>query len=237
MAAQDTGHLYSLPFENVGMTSNNYNDLTNKPQINGITLVGNKSLSDFEVPTKTSELINDSGFITQDDVPTKTSELTNDSDFITKEYVDNAVDNLQTQLNKYDGITVVKNFFLNETFSSTFDNLATQLATHLAAIKSSLMSDEFVVITDLMIQTIGNLKPTSTIVITPQTDLLTLVIDWQGITYTNNVLQAIDILYKKVLTLTMTNDTNNDGFVSYFEDTTAYNFSIGYTKYKTISLV
>ena len=237
MSAQDVQHLYSLPYESVGMASNNYNDLSNKPLINGVTLVGDKSLSEIGIPTKTSDLVNDSGFITEDAIPTKTSELTNDSDFITKEYVDNSVDNLQTQLNKYDGITVVKNFFLNETFSSTFDNLATQLATHLAAIKSSLMSDEFVVITDLMIQTIGNLKPTSTIVITPNTDLLTLVIDWQGITYTNNVLQAIDILYKKVLTLTLTNDTNNDGFVSYFEDSTAYNFLIGYTKYKTISLV
>ena len=34
------------------------------------------------IPTKTSELINDSGFITSDDAPTKTSELENDSDFI-----------------------------------------------------------------------------------------------------------------------------------------------------------
>ena len=39
-----------------------------------------------QVPTKTSELTNDSGFITSSDIPsipTKTSELTNDSGFIT----------------------------------------------------------------------------------------------------------------------------------------------------------
>lgn len=36
-----------------------------------------------ELPTKTSELSNDSGFITSSDVPTKTSDLTNDSGFIT----------------------------------------------------------------------------------------------------------------------------------------------------------
>lgn len=35
------------------------------------------------VPTATSDLTNDSGFITASDVPTKTSELTNDSGFIT----------------------------------------------------------------------------------------------------------------------------------------------------------
>lgn len=36
-----------------------------------------------EIPTKTSDLTNDSGFITEADVPTKVSELTNDSGYIT----------------------------------------------------------------------------------------------------------------------------------------------------------
>lgn len=35
------------------------------------------------VPTKTSELTNDSGFITSSSIPTKTSQLTNDSQFVT----------------------------------------------------------------------------------------------------------------------------------------------------------
>ena len=48
-------------------TSGSYNDLTDKPTI----------------PTKTSELSNDSGFITSASLPTKTSDLTNDSGFIT----------------------------------------------------------------------------------------------------------------------------------------------------------
>ena len=41
-----------------------------------------------DIPTKTSELENDSGFITEDDlpsVPTKTSELENDSNFVTED--------------------------------------------------------------------------------------------------------------------------------------------------------
>ena len=37
-----------------------------------------------DVPTKLSELTNDTGFITSNDLPTKTSELTNDSGFITE---------------------------------------------------------------------------------------------------------------------------------------------------------
>ena len=39
------------------------------------------------IPSKTSELTNDSGFITSADVPTKTSDLTNDSGFITTDEV------------------------------------------------------------------------------------------------------------------------------------------------------
>lgn len=47
------------------------------------------------VPTKTSQLTNDSGFITSaaiPDVPTKTSDLTNDSGFITSTAIANKVD-------------------------------------------------------------------------------------------------------------------------------------------------
>lgn len=43
------------------------------------------------IPTKTSQLENDSGFITVDDVPTKTSELVNDSDFATNASVDEKI--------------------------------------------------------------------------------------------------------------------------------------------------
>ena len=41
------------------------------------------------IPTKTSELTNDSGFITSANIPTKTSDLTNDSGFITATYNSN----------------------------------------------------------------------------------------------------------------------------------------------------
>ena len=44
-----------------------------------------------EVPTKTSQLENDSGFITVEDVPTKTSQLDNDSDFATNASVDEKI--------------------------------------------------------------------------------------------------------------------------------------------------
>ena len=78
--------------------ASNYADLSNKPQINNVELIGNKSLSELgiqqtvvddveptdpsvevwidpsgdsvTVPTKTSDLINDSGFITEETDPT-----------------------------------------------------------------------------------------------------------------------------------------------------------------------
>lgn len=68
--------------------TSDYDALKNRPQINGVLLTGDVSLAALGVPDSTSDLINDSGFITADDippVPTKTSELENDSGFITAE--------------------------------------------------------------------------------------------------------------------------------------------------------
>lgn len=46
-----------------------------------------------DIPTKTSELENDSGFITKlPDVPNKVSELENDSGFVNEEYVNNKIE-------------------------------------------------------------------------------------------------------------------------------------------------
>lgn len=67
----------------------NYNDLTNKPSINSVTLTGNKTTADLNI--KTSDLDNDAGFITDADIPTKTSDLTNDSGFQTAAQVSSTV--------------------------------------------------------------------------------------------------------------------------------------------------
>lgn len=51
--------------------STDYEDLSNKPSINGVELNGNKSAASLglatpaDIPTKTSELTNDSGFLTE----------------------------------------------------------------------------------------------------------------------------------------------------------------------------
>ena len=51
--------------------ANNYNNLSNKPSINGVVLEGNKISEDLgiDIPTKTSDLQNDSGFITTETDP------------------------------------------------------------------------------------------------------------------------------------------------------------------------
>lgn len=66
-----------------GGGTDNYNDLVNKPSINGVTLAGNKTSSELgiNIPTKVSQLQNDSHFVPQSAIPTKTSQLQNDSGF------------------------------------------------------------------------------------------------------------------------------------------------------------
>ena len=68
-----------------------YTLLENKPSINGITLQGNKTTADLniDIPTKVSQLTNDSGYLTSTEVdtkitakvPTNVSQLTNDSKY------------------------------------------------------------------------------------------------------------------------------------------------------------
>ena len=67
---QLTGTMSSIP------NSNNYENMSHKPQINGVELTGNKtseelglgSGSSVPVPTKVSELENDSKFQTEEQV-------------------------------------------------------------------------------------------------------------------------------------------------------------------------
>jgi hypothetical protein len=129
------------------VSENNYNNLSNKPSINGVTLVGDKTTADLlidigvtsvngmdgdvvldasdvgalpddtfipsktsdinndsgyitfndipPIPSKTSDLQNDSGYITSASVPTKVSELTNDSGYITSSALPTKVSDLQ----------------------------------------------------------------------------------------------------------------------------------------------
>ena len=69
-----------------GSGTSDYSDLTNKPKINNVELSGNKSLSDLGI-TNFSGDYND--LSNKPTIPTKTSDLTNDSGFIDSSYHDN----------------------------------------------------------------------------------------------------------------------------------------------------
>lgn len=80
VSQQDLQDFYHkiLPYIGSGGTSD-YTDLENKPQIEGVTLTGNKTASDLglakvnqipTVPTKVSQLQNDSGFLSSETDPT-----------------------------------------------------------------------------------------------------------------------------------------------------------------------
>ena len=78
-----------------------YTLLENKPSINGITLQGNRTTADLniDIPTKVSQLTNDSGYLTSTEVdtkitakvPTSVSQLTNDSGYLTSTEVDTKI--------------------------------------------------------------------------------------------------------------------------------------------------
>ena len=78
----DDGGLYIGTSSGNKQIANDYNELINKPQINNVELIGNKTLDDLgiqpkgdyaltsDIPTSTSDLENDSGFITNEADPT-----------------------------------------------------------------------------------------------------------------------------------------------------------------------
>ena len=96
------GHLRGDLTGGIFYGTNDYEDLINKPQVNGVTLSGNKTTTDLGIiiPDKTSDLTNDSGFLTSSDVaavaisgdyddltnkptiPENLSDLVNDEGFI-----------------------------------------------------------------------------------------------------------------------------------------------------------
>lgn len=70
-----------------GGGTSDYTALTNKPKINNITLSGNKSLSDLGITNFDG---NYNSLTNKPTIPSKTSDLTNDSNFVTNSYHDSA---------------------------------------------------------------------------------------------------------------------------------------------------
>lgn len=98
--ADDT--IYLVPLETPDTSGNNYAEYV---YINGAwELLGKIGVqfdaSDYYTKTETNTLLN--GKANTSDIPTKTSQLTNNSDFTTKSYVDGLVGDIQTLLDNLD---------------------------------------------------------------------------------------------------------------------------------------
>ena len=154
----------------------NYNELENKPSVNGTELVGNVNIAiptktsdltndsgfitDADVPTKTSDLTNDSGFITDADIPTKTSELTNDSGFITSADIPTIPSNT-SQLNNDSGFLTINTTPVKSVNSLTGDvNLFIPNATSQLNNDSGFLTNNTVPVKSVNNQT-GNIKLTA----------------------------------------------------------------------------
>lgn len=114
MTSNKQGLVGTLNAKVVEFETGNYNNLENKPSINGVELVGDKSLKDLgiefdvdvDIPTKISELENDSGYITSIPEEYVTDEELNNKGYITsipedyakKEYVDEKIGDIETIL-------------------------------------------------------------------------------------------------------------------------------------------
>ena len=92
-----------------GGGSDNYNSLSNKPQINGHTLSGNLTTSQLgiSIPTKTSDLTNDSDFVVDANYIHTDNNYTNSD----KAIVDNVTSNLTNKVDKVNGKGLSTNDF------------------------------------------------------------------------------------------------------------------------------
>lgn len=159
-----------------GGESGNYNNLENKPSINNITLLGNKTPADFglygtnnappypvkSVNTKTGDVVLTAGDVNAlpdtTVIPTKTSDLTNDSGFLTSAPVSsvngktgavvlnasdvNALPNTTTYVSTVDGSSgAVTTNAVKTTEQSLSDAQKTQARTNIGAGTSSFSGD------------------------------------------------------------------------------------------------
>lgn len=73
-----------------GTETADYPSLSDKPKINGVELVGDKSAAAFGLAEK-SDIPDTSGLASKSEIPAKTSQLVNDSGFATRSDIDEAV--------------------------------------------------------------------------------------------------------------------------------------------------
>ena len=140
-----------------GGESGNYNNLENKPSINSVTLIGNKTPADFglygtnnappypvrSVNTKTGDVVltaNDVNALPDTTViPTKTSDLTNDSGFLTSAPVSSVNGKTGTVVLNASDVKALPN---TTTYVSTVDGSSGAVTTNAVKTTIQSLSDE-----------------------------------------------------------------------------------------------
>ena len=144
------------------------------------------------VPTKTSQLQNDSGFITSSDVPTKTSQLQNDSGFITSSSVPTKTSELQNDSGFITSSSV-------PTKTSELQNDSGFITSSSVPTKTSQLQNDsgFITSSDIPVTSVNG--QTGAVVIPTNTPLiLTLGVDpntgmvWSGAATPQDVVQAYE---------------------------------------------
>ena len=237
----DDEHFYSHQYQR-STSPIDYDALINKPSIDGTTLEGDMSAEELglaresDIPTKTSDLHNDSGFITASDVPTKTSELTNDSGFITASDVPTKTSELTNDsgfisstdlLNDY----MITAWFASISFNAPLKNIISNIQTQLTAILNGLSSNEYITLEQVIITNLVNITPERKVILKKGDTVPNYRL--QGFSFGTNELVFVDVNNTRVIHLATINDRpaadyNDD----YSTDNTSLSVQILYNKYK-----
>ena len=121
LSIEEDGTLNAIASSSAGGTTD-YMDLTNKPSINNVELTGNKTLAELGIQAS-------GDYANKSDIPKKTSQLTNDSGFLTKvpsEYVTDAELNAKGYLTKHQDISnlATKNELHSHSNKGVLDNIS-----------------------------------------------------------------------------------------------------------------
>lgn len=121
LSIEEDGTLNAIASSSAAGTTD-YMDLTNKPSINNVELTGNKTLAELGIQAS-------GDYANKSDIPKKTSQLTNDSGFLTKvpsEYVTDTELNAKGYLTKHQDISnlATKNELHSHSNKSVLDNIS-----------------------------------------------------------------------------------------------------------------
>ena len=238
-----------------------YEELENKPKINGVELVGNKTAHDLQlpnmndIPTKTSELTNDSGFITGGALPTKTSDLTNDSGFITSAALptktsdltndsgfitDAALPTKTSDLTNDSGFVagtsfanlyLLKDYFSSISLNCPVGNMLSQISTELSTVLNSLSNNEYISFEQLTITNLVTLTPENKIMLKKGDVIPTFKL--QGFSFGTNEIIFADLNHAKIIHFGIINDRPSADYSDdYTDDITAYPATLYYSRYQ-----